>query len=328
MPVEMPIAPVGRMYEQEMRPSSYEPPTYLSSLSMPPPAPYPRTLLNPVPGAQTAGGVMPRNLSAPSLMVPSPEDAYMTGVNGIPVSRAPPSANIPVPSSRPTFPSRLGSLSPHYNSPSTSTRRTSSPTTRSVSSRRSSKSSGRRDSYTRFTAEEEAMLMEGVRVFGVGNWKKILNSYRFHWKRTAVDLKDKYRNMTRAKMRRMQVGSASDLSSVGSDDGRMAVSPLSGRVLGGSPLSGGLTASALSTMSSGVTNGVASGMNGVGNGMNGMNGMNGLSAMGSPSSAISNGASSITNGLNGVGSPSSGVTNGVNGMSGFTYSPAEGEMRR
>ncbi|CAN8067005.1 unnamed protein product [Agarophyton chilense] len=73
---------------------------------------------------------------------------------------------------------------------------------------RASKSTGRRDSYTRFTAEEEAMLLDGVRVFGVGNWKKILNSYRFHWKRTAVDLKDKYRNMTRAKMRRINAAAA------------------------------------------------------------------------------------------------------------------------
>lgn len=62
------------------------------------------------------------------------------------------------------------------------------------------------------------MLLEGVRVFGAGNWKKILNSYRFHWKRTAVDLKDKYRNITRAKMRRINAStSASDLSSAGSE---------------------------------------------------------------------------------------------------------------
>lgn len=74
---------------------------------------------------------------------------------------------------------------------------------KSPSGRSSCKTSGRRDTYTRFTSDEEAMLMEGVRTFGVGNWKKILNSYQFHWKRTAVDLKDKYRNMTRAKLRKM-----------------------------------------------------------------------------------------------------------------------------
>lgn len=67
---------------------------------------------------------------------------------------------------------------------------------------------GRRESYTRFTAEEEMMLMEGVRRFGAGNWKKILNSYQFHWKRTAVDLKDKYRNVMRAKARKGEGGGA------------------------------------------------------------------------------------------------------------------------
>lgn len=81
---------------------------------------------------------------------------------------------------------------------------------------------GRRDSYTRFTPEEEAMLLDGVRVHGVGNWKKILVSYRFHWKRTAVDLKDKYRNITRAKMRKLNAAAAhsnsnSDVSSIGSE---------------------------------------------------------------------------------------------------------------
>lgn len=88
---------------------------------------------------------------------------------------------------------------------------------KSVASRSATKVSGRRDSYTRFTAEEEAMLLEGVRVFGVGNWKKILNSYRFHWKRTAVDLKDKYRNITRAKIRRMNACSQNEGSSVAGD---------------------------------------------------------------------------------------------------------------
>jgi Myb-like DNA-binding domain len=61
----------------------------------------------------------------------------------------------------------------------------------------------RRDSYTRFTTEEEALLMEGVRAFGAGNWKQILaSSPAFHWKRTPVDLKDKWRNLTRARQRR------------------------------------------------------------------------------------------------------------------------------
>lgn len=76
------------------------------------------------------------------------------------------------------------------------------------------------------------MLLDGVRAFGVGNWKKILNSYQFHWKRTAVDLKDKYRNITRAKMRRMNASSQSDLSSVGSE-GDSAISP---PAVGASPM--------------------------------------------------------------------------------------------
>lgn len=59
----------------------------------------------------------------------------------------------------------------------------------------------RRGCYTRFSAAEEAQLLEGVRKHGAGKWKKILNSYSFHRKRTAVDLKDKYRNMLRARER-------------------------------------------------------------------------------------------------------------------------------
>lgn len=31
--------------------------------------------------------------------------------------------------------------------------------------------------------------------FGIGSWKKILETFRFHEKRTAVDLKDKWRNV-------------------------------------------------------------------------------------------------------------------------------------
>lgn len=80
---------------------------------------------------------------------------------------------------------------------------------------------GRRESYTRFTAEEEHMLLDGVAVYGAGNWKKILNSYHFHWKRTAVDLKDKYRNMTRARIRRAAAAAAASESS----DPDLATSP-------------------------------------------------------------------------------------------------------
>uniref|UniRef100_A0A7S2ZJS5 Myb-like domain-containing protein n=1 Tax=Rhodosorus marinus TaxID=101924 RepID=A0A7S2ZJS5_9RHOD len=61
--------------------------------------------------------------------------------------------------------------------------------------------SSRRQSYTRFSQEEERYLAEGVSQFGVGSWKKILMSFPFHGKRTPVDLKDKYRNMTRMRLK-------------------------------------------------------------------------------------------------------------------------------
>mmetsp|Transcript_6518 Transcript_6518/g.19788 ORF Transcript_6518/g.19788 Transcript_6518/m.19788 type:complete len:269 (-) Transcript_6518:5-811(-) len=59
----------------------------------------------------------------------------------------------------------------------------------------------RRQDYTRFSADEERYLLEGIEHFGAGNWKKILTSYDFHWKRTPVDLKDKHRNMMKMRMR-------------------------------------------------------------------------------------------------------------------------------
>lgn len=46
------------------------------------------------------------------------------------------------------------------------------------------------------------MLLGGVRTFGPGSWKKILARFPFHEKRTSVDLKDKYRNIMRARARR------------------------------------------------------------------------------------------------------------------------------
>lgn len=72
---------------------------------------------------------------------------------------------------------------------------------------------GRRTSYLRFTQEEENMLEDGVRVFGSGNWKRILHSYRFHPKRSPVDLKDKWRNLNRSKAKK----AAARLSSVASN---------------------------------------------------------------------------------------------------------------
>lgn len=60
----------------------------------------------------------------------------------------------------------------------------------------------RRKSYTRFTAEEEEALMEGVRIHGVGNWKQILaNSSLLARRRSTIQLKDKYRTATRARAR-------------------------------------------------------------------------------------------------------------------------------
>lgn len=75
-----------------------------------------------------------------------------------------------------------------------------------ASKTRPSRRKGRRESYTRFTPAEQAMLLEGVARYGAGNWKKILSSFQFHHKRTAVDLKDKYRNILRAQERARAAG--------------------------------------------------------------------------------------------------------------------------
>ena len=153
---------------------------------------YSRPLLNP-------GPPLSRNMSAPSLGdVMNPRSIRRRADVDRDVFSSSRSRPVPVAGGRIACMSGMsgGYSPPVYGSPPVMGRRSG------VGSR--VKGSGRRDSYTRFTAEEENMLMEGVRIHGVGNWKKILNSYRFHWKRTAVDLKDKYRNMTRAKLRRMQ----------------------------------------------------------------------------------------------------------------------------
>ncbi|KAJ3682675.1 hypothetical protein LUZ60_012902 [Juncus effusus] len=50
----------------------------------------------------------------------------------------------------------------------------------------------------KFSAEEEDTLRQAVKEYGVGNWKAILDSYREIFEdRTDVDLKDKWRNMTK-----------------------------------------------------------------------------------------------------------------------------------
>lgn len=46
----------------------------------------------------------------------------------------------------------------------------------------------------RWTDQEVEFLVEGVRLFGVGSWKDILNHFPFG-DRTYVDLKDKFRNL-------------------------------------------------------------------------------------------------------------------------------------
>lgn len=56
----------------------------------------------------------------------------------------------------------------------------------------------RRRVRKKWTPEEEDALRTGVQKFGKGNWKLILHSYREIFReRTDVDLKDKWRNMTR-----------------------------------------------------------------------------------------------------------------------------------
>jgi hypothetical protein len=64
-----------------------------------------------------------------------------------------------------------------------------------------------RMAYLRFTEEEERLLLEGVALYGIGNWKTILNKMEgFHPKRTPMNLKDKFRNILRARMRQSAGG--------------------------------------------------------------------------------------------------------------------------
>jgi hypothetical protein len=49
-----------------------------------------------------------------------------------------------------------------------------------------------------WTEEETSNLYNGVERYGVGEWAKIMSTYKFHDRRRAVDLKDKWRNMYKA----------------------------------------------------------------------------------------------------------------------------------
>lgn len=56
----------------------------------------------------------------------------------------------------------------------------------------------KRRKFKRWSASEEETLRIGVEKYGRGNWKVILNAYRDVFdERTEVDLKDKWRNLTR-----------------------------------------------------------------------------------------------------------------------------------
>ncbi|GJD05825.1 hypothetical protein Gasu2_02740 [Galdieria sulphuraria] len=59
----------------------------------------------------------------------------------------------------------------------------------------------KRENYLRFERWEEENLLRGVEKYGVGKWTSILRTFAFQKKRSAIDLKDKYRNIVRAKRR-------------------------------------------------------------------------------------------------------------------------------
>lgn len=52
-----------------------------------------------------------------------------------------------------------------------------------------------RSRRVKWTKEEEGYLIKGVKKYGKGRWKMIINSYPFNPRRTPVDAKDKWRNM-------------------------------------------------------------------------------------------------------------------------------------
>lgn len=64
-----------------------------------------------------------------------------------------------------------------------------------------SQSKGKRAKRIKWRADEVQALREGVERHGEGKWAVILREYaeRFHRGRISVDLKDKWRNMVKAK---------------------------------------------------------------------------------------------------------------------------------
>ena len=46
-----------------------------------------------------------------------------------------------------------------------------------------------------WSTEEAEELIKGVKIYGPGKWKKILDTFSFAPHRTSTSLKDKWRNM-------------------------------------------------------------------------------------------------------------------------------------
>lgn len=51
------------------------------------------------------------------------------------------------------------------------------------------------------TIDEKARLVDGVAIYGAGNWAQIVKAFEFHKCRTSVSLKDKWRNLLLKKQR-------------------------------------------------------------------------------------------------------------------------------
>ena len=51
-----------------------------------------------------------------------------------------------------------------------------------------------------WTYEESVNIWKGVQKYGEGNWKDILESYKFHSSRTNVGVKDRWRTMVKTNL--------------------------------------------------------------------------------------------------------------------------------